>query len=102
MMPRLVDMIPRDRGDGEVWEVGGGYRLLVLPEGEMAHVSGYRARDRAEGDWLTLEIERIARATGLWCETSPSIDITMIVVRRDDAPALIRACADHFDSLGES
>jgi hypothetical protein len=100
--PRLVERIPRERGDGEVWDVGGGYQLLVLPEGETAYVSGYRARDRAEGEWLSREVERIARGTGLWLETSPGIDLLMVVVRLGDAPALLRACANHFDGPDEA
>ena len=96
MTPKLIDRVPRERGDGEVWDVGGEHQLLVLPEGETVHVSGYRAKDRAEAEWLDREVERIAKGAGLWLETSPGIDISMVVVRAADAAALLRACAAHF------
>jgi hypothetical protein len=94
--PKLVDRIPRERGDGEVWDVGGGYHLLVLPEGEAAYVSGYRTKDRKEGEWLSLEVERVAKERGLWLETSPGIDIIMVVVRSDNVATLLQACAEHL------
>ena len=75
LTPTLVDRIPRERGDGEVWNIGGGYHLLVLPEGETACISGYRTKSRSEGEWLSLQVERIAKDAGLWLETSLGIDV---------------------------
>jgi hypothetical protein len=97
MMPTLVDRLQSKFGDGQVWDIGGGHRLLVLPEGEMAYICAYDTKDRVEQEWLTQEIERIAKSLGSWVETAPSIDIWMIVVRSTDTTALLQACANSLN-----
>lgn len=99
MTPRLVDRIPYDRGDGEVWQISEKYHLIVLPEGETACVSGYRTKDRFEGEWLSLQVEKVAKRAGLWLETFLGIDVVMVIVRRENTAALLNACAEE---LGQS
>lgn len=96
-MPTLVELLPRARGDGQIWDIGGGRRLLVLPEGEMEYISAYDSKDRDEQEWMTQEVERIAKSLGSWVETAPSIDMWMIVVKSADTKALLQACADRLN-----
>jgi hypothetical protein len=99
MTPTLIRRLPRPGGDAEAWDIGGGYQLLALPDGDTTSITAYRAADRAQAAWLTGEVERIARAAGVWLETTPSIDMTMIVVRSTDVAALLRACAAELAGL---
>jgi hypothetical protein len=96
MTPRLVDRIPYERGDGEVWQISEKCHLLVLPEGETVCVSGYRTKDRFEGELLSLQVEKVAKRAGLWLETFLGIDVVMVVVRRDDTAALLKACSEEL------
>jgi hypothetical protein len=97
MMPTLVERLQSEFGDGQVWDIGGGHRLLVLPAGEMEYICAYDSKDRAEQEWLTQGIERMAKSLGSWIKTAPSIDTWMIVVRSVDTTALLQACADSLD-----
>jgi hypothetical protein len=97
LSPRLIKKLSRPGGSGEVWEVGK-YRVLVLPEKDISYVCAEDVTSRAEQDWLTDEIEKVAKASGFWLKTAPSIDVMMIVVRAADVPAFLQACADHFGS----
>lgn len=96
MRPRMIRAIPRPLGDAEIWDVGGEHHVLVLPGVETRSVSAHGVRDRKQYDWLTSEIEKVAKASGLWLETVPGIDTWMVVVRTADVPAFLQACADHF------
>lgn len=98
MIPTLVERLQSEFGDGQVWDIGGGHRLLVLPAGEMAYISAHDSKDQAEQEWLTQELERIAKSLGSWVKTAPSIDIWMIVVRSTDTAALLQACANFLNS----
>ena len=102
MTPSLIRKLPRRGQDGEIWNLGGGYELLVLPAHEVAYISAHGPKDRAVCDWMTDEIERVAKEKGFWLETTPSIDIMMVVVRSADVPAFLQACADHFSGSQET
>lgn len=101
MIPRFIRKTPLFSGEGEVWEVGGR-RVLVMPGQEGSYVCADDAKDRKEQDWVTDELERIAKANGFWLKTAPSIDIMMIVVRSGDVAAFLQACADRFGGAQEA
>lgn len=99
MAPTLIEQLTRERGGGEIWDIGGGYRLLVSSEGQEVFVSAYDCRDRSEKEWIIQKVETISKRLGFWIETAPGIDTWMIVVKPMNTEALLRACADYFSKL---
>ena len=75
---------------------------MVLPGRGISYVCAEDVKDREEQDWLTDEIEKVAKVNGFWLETAPSIDIMMVVVRSENVPAFLQACADHFSGSREA